>query len=215
MRTRTNLASPIATACLLVTTLGCATYHTTYTNLHPPGQDPVGDAGATLEEAGFFDGWEHFWIFGLLPLENRVAAAAECESAGVEQVRTYQSGLQFLLSNVQGAFIFVNVWSPYTAKIDCARAEVGPAARSSTGVDDRLSESLSSDVPRQSIEPTFLLSSLEKHPAPFSRGQEDVCRDACVDEHRMCVTECGEHSNPIECDHRCRRAMSACERRCR
>lgn len=120
MLNRKKLLTLIASATILGLTSGCATYHTTYTNLHPPGHDPVSDEGGQLEEAGFFEGWRHFWIFGLLPFENRVDVANECEANSVEQIRTYQSGLQFLLSNVQGAFIFVNVWSPYTAKIDCA-----------------------------------------------------------------------------------------------
>ena len=122
MRNRKRMTRLFASVSAIAAFSGCATYHTTYTNLHPPGRDPVHDGHAELEEAGFFHGWEHFWIFGLLPFENRVDAARQCEAGTVEQIRTYQSGLQFLLSNVQGAFIFVNVWSPYTAKVDCARS---------------------------------------------------------------------------------------------
>ena len=121
MKTRAKRFSVlVVTVAVVLTTFGCSTYHTTYTNLHPVGDDPVADHSARLVEAGFFHGWEHFWIFGLLPFENRVAARSRCEENTVEQVRTYQSGLQFLLANLQGAFIYVNVWSPYTAKVDCA-----------------------------------------------------------------------------------------------
>lgn len=131
MRTRKDLSTLLAATIAMASLSGCATYHTTYTNVHPPGRDPVADAGEHMEEAGFFHGWEHFWIFGLLPFENRVDAADECAYERVEQVRTYQSGLQFLLANVQGAFIFVNVWSPYSAKVDCARGETRLSQRPS------------------------------------------------------------------------------------
>lgn len=45
-------------------------------------------------------------------------------------------------------------------------------------------------------------------------GDEDPCRSACRDAHSQCVTSCGAHSNPIECEAQCREQAQDCEERC-
>ena len=191
----------------------CSTYHTTYTNLHAPGHDPVVDEGALLEEAGFFDGWEHFWVFGLLPFESGVDTAAECGSERVEQVRTYQSGLQFLLANVQGAFIFVNVWSPYTAKVDCART--ANAAHRREHVDLAYHDAGTASLSFPSTVDPVPGYTIASNGYPLSSDREEQCVNACVEADRACVATCGEHRNPMECDAQCRRTESDCRHDCR
>ena len=46
-------------------------------------------------------------------------------------------------------------------------------------------------------------------------GDQDPCRNACHEAHARCVGNCGEHSNPMECDARCDEAMQECESSCR
>jgi hypothetical protein len=45
-------------------------------------------------------------------------------------------------------------------------------------------------------------------------GDEDACRTECRDEHSRCVTLCGEHSNPIECENSCQGQLEDCDARC-
>lgn len=99
--------------------VGCSTYHTTYTHLYAEGHDPGATPHTMVEKAGALDGWQNFWVFGLIPGTKTVDTTAQCGAGRVETIRTYQSGLQFLISNLQGAFALVNVWTPYTAQSDC------------------------------------------------------------------------------------------------
>jgi len=43
---------------------------------------------------------------------------------------------------------------------------------------------------------------------------DDACRQVCQDEHSRCVTVCGDHPNPVECEADCREASDDCEDRC-
>jgi hypothetical protein len=50
--------------------------------------------------------------------------------------------------------------------------------------------------------------------AAVSMPEDDSCRQSCRAEHAHCVSECGDHSDPIECEAACRRAAEECERSC-
>lgn len=43
---------------------------------------------------------------------------------------------------------------------------------------------------------------------------ENSCIQACKVEHARCISACGEHSNPVECEATCRETFEDCERRC-
>lgn len=43
---------------------------------------------------------------------------------------------------------------------------------------------------------------------------ETPCEEACEAEHQLCVQECGEHSNPMECDSACREQLQDCTHQC-
>ncbi len=40
------------------------------------------------------------------------------------------------------------------------------------------------------------------------------CSDACYEKKAACVTGCGEHQNPIECEEECEETLSDCLREC-
>lgn len=42
----------------------------------------------------------------------------------------------------------------------------------------------------------------------------DGCRQACFAQKSECVSACGTHSNPIECEADCRDALNDCLDRC-
>ena len=42
----------------------------------------------------------------------------------------------------------------------------------------------------------------------------DVCERVCSEREASCITACGEHDDPIECEAACRDAAAACEREC-
>ena len=50
--------------------------------------------------------------------------------------------------------------------------------------------------------------------AAFALDDDDPCRQACQDEQSRCVTVCGDHPNPVECEADCREASEDCEDRC-
>ena len=43
---------------------------------------------------------------------------------------------------------------------------------------------------------------------------EGSCAAACREAKERCVTSCGTHSNPIECDDRCEEEAEDCVERC-
>jgi len=46
-------------------------------------------------------------------------------------------------------------------------------------------------------------------------GEADACRSACQEQKARCVTECGAHPDPVECEADCRDALYDCQRECR
>lgn len=43
----------------------------------------------------------------------------------------------------------------------------------------------------------------------------DPCRQACYEEHTLCVDACSGHGDPIQCEARCRDQLEDCLRGCR
>jgi hypothetical protein len=98
---------------ILLGTSGCA--RTVYRNVEPsvtlapraPSRHLRGESG-----------WRHFFLFGWVPSEQIVDAAAECGGAQyVSEIRTEQSfvqGVLYVLTNV-----YVTVYAPYTGEVVC------------------------------------------------------------------------------------------------
>ena len=41
------------------------------------------------------------------------------------------------------------------------------------------------------------------------------CEHACYEQKSICVSECGTHDNPVECEARCHDELIDCQRSCR
>jgi hypothetical protein len=41
------------------------------------------------------------------------------------------------------------------------------------------------------------------------------CQQVCYEQQQVCVTACGEHGNPVECEAQCNDDLSACLEECR
>jgi hypothetical protein len=41
------------------------------------------------------------------------------------------------------------------------------------------------------------------------------CQKSCYDQKSLCVSECGTHNNPVECEARCDDQLADCLRECR
>ncbi len=100
-------------ACLVVcATGGC--YRTVYRNFEPAEEaravDPVRRSSA----------WRSFFLYGWLPSQVVVDAAAECGGvANVREIRTSRSfgqGMVAMIATSGG----VNVYSPWTGEVVCA-----------------------------------------------------------------------------------------------
>jgi hypothetical protein len=46
-------------------------------------------------------------------------------------------------------------------------------------------------------------------------ADRDSCVDACQQAKARCVTTCGTHDNPMECEEDCQVTAEACTRQCR
>lgn len=96
----------------LVLTAGC--YRAVYAHLEPPGTDSVA-VGAPRPTSS----WRSFYLYGYLPPELAVDAAAECGGAGrVREIRTRQTftqGLIRLFATSSG----VNAYAPWTGEVVC------------------------------------------------------------------------------------------------
>ncbi len=42
----------------------------------------------------------------------------------------------------------------------------------------------------------------------------NACVQACFEQHAACVSACGTHGNPIECEAECREQLDDCRRSC-
>jgi hypothetical protein len=41
------------------------------------------------------------------------------------------------------------------------------------------------------------------------------CQQACYEQKDVCVTKCGEHTNPVECEETCGNKLLDCLKQCR
>ena len=46
-------------------------------------------------------------------------------------------------------------------------------------------------------------------------GEGDSCLDACAEAHGVCVDQCSQHNNPMECEAQCDDALEDCRHSCR
>jgi hypothetical protein len=98
---------------LLCAVTGC--YRTVYRNLEPPG-----DPSAARITARRSPAWRHFFLYGWVPHEVVVQAAAECGGgANVREIRTrrtFGQGMVATFATTGG----VNVYSPWIGEVVCS-----------------------------------------------------------------------------------------------
>ncbi len=91
----------------------CGCYRTVYRNLEPPVPAPPARGGYAHSAS-----WRSFFLWGWLPHEVVIDAAAECGGAAhVRELRTRQSFTQGLVETF--ARSGVNVYSPWTGDVVC------------------------------------------------------------------------------------------------
>jgi hypothetical protein len=106
---------------ILCVSTGC--YRTVYRNLEPAG-DPALARVAPRRSPG----WRSFFLYGWLPRELVVQAAAECGGpANVREIRTRRSFPQGLVAKFASS-AGVNVYSPWTGEVVCGEHDPSRAA---------------------------------------------------------------------------------------
>ena len=89
----------VALLCLCLAT-GPSCARTVYTNLHPH--------------------WRHFFLYGWIPGEMVIDAAAYCGGTDrIERIETRESFVQGFIAAFAG--YYVNIYSPYTGRVVCDR----------------------------------------------------------------------------------------------
>jgi hypothetical protein len=102
----------LAAGVLLLGATGC--FRTVYRNLEPPGA-----ALPPMPLAPRSSPWRSFFLYGYLPPELIVDAAAECGGADrVREIRTRQTFTQGLVETFASSG-GVNVYSPWSAEVVC------------------------------------------------------------------------------------------------
>lgn len=98
-----------------LTLLSAGCYRAVYTGLEPPGA-----AGTRGASASRHSPWRSFYLYGYLPPELVVDAAAECGGADrVREIRTRQTFTQGLIRTFATSS-GVNVYAPWTGEVICA-----------------------------------------------------------------------------------------------
>ena len=102
---------------LLVCALLCSgCYTTTYYNFQSnPSSDFAAHTGDEPEIPRY---WRNFWVFGLAPGKLTIDAAADCGGVDhLERLETERTFVQGLINQFAGYYI--NVYSPYSARVVC------------------------------------------------------------------------------------------------
>ena len=98
--------------------LACASsacYRTVYRQLEPSRE--TARAGVAARSSA---GWRSFFLYGWVPRELVVHAAAECGGSGnVREIRTRRTFGQGLVAKFASS-VGVNVYSPWTGEVVCA-----------------------------------------------------------------------------------------------
>ncbi len=80
--------------------------------------DPQTSSASTAPDRIKLSRWLNFWVFGWVPGEMRLDAAAHC--GGIEHVDSLETRLTFLQGLIAAfAGYVINVYSPYTGWVVC------------------------------------------------------------------------------------------------
>jgi hypothetical protein len=113
----------------LTGSLGC--YRTHYKNLAPP---VVLESASTTAEKPRDQSWIHFFIWGWIPAERRIDAAKQCGGpqhlVAIETERRFIQGLIAIFASY-----YVNIYSPWTARVLCDDEIAPPTNESENEID--------------------------------------------------------------------------------
>jgi len=121
----------VAIAALSLLSSGC--FRTIYRNLQPPDAPPVVETAESQAHRSK-SGWLSFFLWGLVPAEITVDAAAACGGTEhVSSIETEMTGLEFTIALVQGYIFVIDFYSPYNGHVTCDHAVDGrgPGPRAS------------------------------------------------------------------------------------
>lgn len=97
-----------------------ACYRTHYANFSPQNPNRPGAAAAPAPIRST-NGWQHFFLWGWVPVERTIDAKQECGgSENVAAIRTRRTFLEGLVAAVAG--FYVNIYSPWDGAVDCSTA---------------------------------------------------------------------------------------------
>jgi len=100
--------------------LSTACYRTHYENFSPanPNRAPV---AAPPVKSG--SGWQHFFIYGLVPNEITLDARGQCGGTeNVHSIQTRQTFLEGLVESVAG--FYINIYAPWDGVVYCRERPV-------------------------------------------------------------------------------------------
>jgi hypothetical protein len=104
----------------LVLATGC--YRTHYTNFSPANPNLAPQQGEPLRAGR---SWQHFFIWGWVPVELPIDARAMCSGAqNVDSIETRETFLEGLVAAFAGYYI--NIYSPWNGAVYC-RTRPAPA----------------------------------------------------------------------------------------
>jgi hypothetical protein len=118
-----------ALAGVLTGSLGC--YRTHYKNVAPP---VVLEPSTTAPKKPRDQSWIHFFIWGWIPAERRIAAAEQC--GGPEHIVAIETERRFIQGLIAVfASYYINIYSPWTARVVCDTEIAPPTNENESEID--------------------------------------------------------------------------------
>lgn len=102
---------------LLLSSTAC--YRTHYENFSPANPN----LAPTAQPVRSGSGWQHFFIYGLVPSQVTIDARQQCGASGnVHSIHTRQTFLEGLVESVAG--FYINIYAPWDGAVYCRERPV-------------------------------------------------------------------------------------------
>jgi hypothetical protein len=109
-----------APALSLLLLLSTSCFRTHYENFSPANRNLAPRATQPVRSG---TGWQHFFIYGLIPSELTLDARAQCGGAeNVHSIQTRQTFLEGLVESVAG--FYINIYAPWDGAVYCREKPV-------------------------------------------------------------------------------------------
>jgi len=106
----------IAFLLVVLTSSGC--YRAVYTNIQGINAGSVKDKPSVIVDTSNESGWQHFFIYGLVPDEKIINVSEICGGKEhIKNISTRRTFAQGLIAAFAGYYI--NIYSPYDGKVEC------------------------------------------------------------------------------------------------